>query len=88
MKNHFRESDVYGRLGGDEFVALLSSISVKEAEESIERFKRSLIEHNQSENRGYDISFSSGIIEYSPKNHTSIEDLIIEGDTLMYESKK
>ena len=88
MKSHFRDSDVFARLGGDEFVALLSSTSIEEAEEVIERFKKSLNIHNQKENRGYDISFSYGIIEFNQSTHTSIEELLDEGDALMYESKK
>jgi diguanylate cyclase (GGDEF)-like protein len=88
MKSHFRDSDVYARLGGDEFVALLSSTSVKKAEEVIKRFNKSLSEHNQKEKRGYDISFSYGIIEFNQKTHTTIEELLAECDALMYKAKK
>jgi diguanylate cyclase (GGDEF)-like protein len=88
MKSHFRDSDVYARLGGDEFVVLLTGTSVKEAEEVIERFKLSLSEHNQKENRGYDISFSHGIIEFNEQTHSGIEKLLSEADALMYEAKK
>ena len=88
MKLHFRDSDVFARLGGDEFVALLSSTSVKEAEEVIERFQMSLNEHNRKENRGYELSFSYGIIEFNQNKHTTVEELLDAGDSLMYESKK
>lgn len=88
MKSHFRDSDVYARLGGDEFVVLLTGTCVKEAEEVIGRFKESLSEHNQKENRGYDISFSYGIIEFNQKTHIGIEKLLSEADALMYEAKK
>ena len=88
MKNHFRDSDVYARLGGDEFVALLSNTSVKKAEEVIKRFNKSLSEHNQKEKRGYDISFSYGIIEFNQKKHTTTEELLAECDALMYKAKK
>jgi len=88
MNSHFRDSDVYARLGGDEFVVLLTGTCVKEAEEVIGRFKESLSEHNQKENRGYDISFSYGIIEFNQKTHIGIEKLLSEADALMYEAKK
>jgi len=88
MNANFRGSDHYARLGGDEFVALLSSTSIKEAETIIARFKRSLIAYNQQAKRGYDISFSYGIVEFNHGTQTTIEELIDEGDSLMYESKK
>jgi diguanylate cyclase (GGDEF)-like protein len=88
MNASFRESDHYARLGGDEFVALLSSTSIKEAETMIERFKTSLNAYNQQAKRGYDISFSYGIVEFNHGTQTTIEELLAQGDSLMYESKK
>ena len=88
MKTSFRDSDFCARLGGDEFVALLNSTSRKEAEEVIDRFSRSLSAYNQKANRGYDISFSCGIVEFNHETHGTIEALLEEGDALMYELKK
>ena len=88
MSASFRDSDIYARLGGDEFVALLSSTSIKEVEVVIDRFNKSLDAHNQQQKRGYDISFSYGIVEFNHEKQTTIEELLDEGDSLMYESKK
>jgi diguanylate cyclase (GGDEF)-like protein len=88
MNASFRDSDHYARLGGDEFVALLSSTPIKEAGKIIERFKASLIAYNQQAKRGYDISFSYGIVEFNHGAQTTIEELLDEGDSLMYESRK
>jgi len=88
MNASFRDSDHYARLGGDEFVALLSSTSIQEAGKIIERFKASLITYNQQAKRGYDISFSYGIVEFNHGTQTTIEELLDEGDSLMYESRK
>jgi diguanylate cyclase (GGDEF)-like protein len=88
MNASFRDSDHYARLGGDEFVALLSSTAIKEAGKIIERFKASLIAYNQQAKRGYDISFSYGIVEFNHGAQTTIEELLDEGDSLMYESRK
>jgi diguanylate cyclase (GGDEF)-like protein len=88
MKTHFRDSDHYARLGGDEFVALLSSTSIKEAETLMKRFKKSLIAYNKQAKRGYDICFSYGFVEFIHGTHATIEELLEEGDSLMYESKK
>ena len=88
MKSTFRDSDLFARLGGDEFVALLTSTSKQQTEEIIERFSHSLKKSNQEANRGYDVSFSYGIVEFNPEKHSAIEELLADGDSLMYEVKK
>lgn len=88
MKSSFRETDLFARLGGDEFVVLFSNASSKFATEAMNRFSKSLEEFNQKANRGYSISFSYGIVEFDPEKHDSIDALLTEGDTLMYECKK
>ena len=87
MKSTFRDSDFFARLGGDEFVALLSGTSKPQAEDVIEKFRHSLKRYNQEENRGYDVSFSYGIVEFNPEKHCAIEELLAVGDSLMYEVK-
>ena len=87
MKSTFRDSDFFARLGGDEFVALLSGTSKPQAEDVIEKFRHSLKRYNQEENRGYDVSFSYGIVEFNPEKHCAIEELLTVGDSLMYEVK-
>ena len=87
MKSTFRDSDLFGRLGGDEFVALLSGTSKQQAEYVIEKFSHSLKKFNQEANRGYDISFSYGLVEFNPEKHCEIETLLAVGDALMYEAK-
>ncbi len=88
MKSSFRNSDVFARLGGDEFVVLLSNTSKEQAEEIMVRFNRSLKEINQQANRGYAVTFSYGIVESNPEKYTAIDELLVNGDTLMYEVKR
>lgn len=87
MIKNIRDSDIFARLGGDEFVALLINTSEKGAESIISKFQASLGHYNKKANRGYDISFSHGIPKYNPKKHKKIEDLLAEGDLLMYQCK-
>ena len=87
MKSSFRETDLFARLGGDEFVVLFSNSSRESATDAIKRFSESLEEFNQKANRGYNISFSYGIVEFDPEKHHSIDALLAEGDSLMYECK-
>ncbi|KAF0866824.1 diguanylate cyclase [Pseudomonas sp. LD120] len=84
----FRESDVIGRLGGDEFVALLTGADSLETSAVMARLREVLDERNASPNRGYDICFSVGQIEYDPKRHAGIEALLADADKAMYLHKQ
>lgn len=84
----FRESDVIGRLGGDEFVALLTGSSPVEMTSIMARLQEILDERNATLQRGYDIRFSVGQIEYQPQRHESIDSLLAEADAAMYAHKQ
>ncbi len=88
MKSTFRDSDLFARLGGDEFVVLLTNTTEQLAKVAITRFGKSLEKYNKEANRGYDISFSYGIVEFNPDKHHTVEALLADGDSLMYERKK
>lgn len=88
MKDIFRDSDLIARLGGDEFVLLLSKTSTKQAEHVIDKFSQSLEQYNQEAARGYEVSFSYGIVEFDHTKHRTIEELLAASDSLMYELKK
>ena len=88
MKSSFRNSDFCARLGGDEFVVLLTNTSKQQAEKIIWKFNQSLKKYNQEANRGYDIAFSYGIVEFNPEQDPAIEELLANGDSLMYEVKR
>lgn len=83
-----RDSDLYARMGGDEFVILFINTTNDAAEDIIVRLQQSLKKYNQKANREYDIEFSFGIVDFDPDKHNSIEVLLEDGDSLMYEYKK
>ncbi|MCF4994681.1 diguanylate cyclase [Pseudomonas syringae] len=84
----FRESDVVGRLGGDEFVALLTGSSHVETTAIMARLKEILEERNARLQRGYDIRFSVGQIEYDAKRHDTVDRLLADADGAMYAHKQ
>ena len=88
LKEAFRTSDVIGRLGGDEFVALLSNADRRETQQILQRLDQVLIDFNNQACRGYDIAYSVGIIEFDAIRHQSINDLLADGDRLMYKQKR
>lgn len=83
-----RSADIVARLGGDEFVAFLPNANQRAAEGYIARLDETLAKHNRAADRGYEIQFSSGIVEFHPERHASIDDLLRAGDALMYASKE
>ncbi|MFJ2390464.1 sensor domain-containing diguanylate cyclase [Pseudomonas koreensis] len=84
----FRESDVVGRLGGDEFVALLTGSSHVETTAIMARLKEILDERNAKLQRGYDIRFSVGQIEYDSRRHDTVDRLLADADEAMYAHKQ
>lgn len=88
MQSVSRDSDVIARLGGDEFVIMFSDTSKETAEVVVKRFEESMDELCKQEALNYQISLSHGIVEYNPDIHSSIADLLNEGDKLMYAQKQ
>ncbi|MBT8437191.1 MAG: sensor domain-containing diguanylate cyclase [Gammaproteobacteria bacterium] len=87
LRKSFRDSDVFARIGGDEFVVLLTNSEKDHAADCVERFRGEVNAHNEQANRGYDISFSAGIVSMLPDHESMVEDLLREADVLMYEKK-
>ena len=94
LRRHFRESDLCARLGGDEFVVLLTNTDIARANELTRRLTAALqaspLEANPQgvDAVSYNLSFCHGVVEYDPQKHPSIDDLLEEGDQLMYQDKK
>ncbi len=88
MKQAFRSSDVPGRLGGDEFVVLLTNTAKDQAHNAVmERFRPALNAYLARVGFAHDIAFSCGIVEFDPEQNRTLEDLIAQGDSLMYQFK-
>jgi diguanylate cyclase (GGDEF)-like protein len=88
MESAFRDSDLIARLGGDEFALLQIDTSGEASKASVQRFQKEIDGYNLINKRGYDLAFSYGIVEYNADMHKSVEQLIRDGDTLMYKQKK
>ena len=54
----------------------------------LEKLEASLSQYNQDAHRGYELSFSYGIVQFDPEKHAGIDDLLEEGDALMYTCKQ
>jgi diguanylate cyclase (GGDEF)-like protein len=87
IKSSFRNSDILARLGGDEFVVLLTDTSKSSAEISMSKFQKVIDEYYAAVNHGYGISCSYGIVGYDLNRHMTIERLLDDADSLMFEHK-
>jgi diguanylate cyclase (GGDEF)-like protein len=88
LKKVFRSSDIIARLGGDEFVILSQMYSPEEDESVAQRLDTSFRDHNRKVQRPYSLSISFGSVIYRPGEQVLLEDLLAEGDRLMYDRKR
>jgi len=87
LKNSFRNSDVLARLGGDEFVVLLTDTTKTAAETAMRKLQKSIDEFYSKSNHGYSISCCYGIAGSDFNQHITVEKLLKDADSLMYEHK-
>ena len=88
LKRGLRNSDLFARLGGDEFTILLANTTCDDAELVIKKLSQSLKNYYDNSDHPYELTFSYGIVEFNPQTHQSIEELLHEGDALMYQKKR
>lgn len=87
LKGAFRDSDLFARMGGDEFAVLLTNTAKDFTWKTIARFAETLDDDSRRSNRRYQLAFSCGVVEFGQTKHPTIEELLADGDTLMYEIK-
>jgi len=88
LKQAFRESDIIGRMGGDEFAVLAIDTTDKTGEVLMERLHDCLDDYNRREGRNYQLSLSTGTAHYDPETPSTLDELVIQADALMYEEKR
>jgi diguanylate cyclase (GGDEF)-like protein/PAS domain S-box-containing protein len=87
LKGTFREADIIARIGGDEFVVLAME-TTKNGAEKLENRLQSILNAYNAGNQLYKLSLSVGIAYCAPECGYSIDELLMQGDQLMYEQKK
>jgi diguanylate cyclase (GGDEF)-like protein len=88
LKKTYRESDIIARLGGDEFVVILLETNENYFETIKSRLQKNITQYNEKREQDYRLSLSMGVTFYNPEKSFSIDELLAEGDKLMYEEKK
>ncbi|WKE65852.1 sensor domain-containing diguanylate cyclase [Gallaecimonas kandeliae] len=88
LQSFTRSTDVLGRLGGDEFALLLSDAFEVQARALVRSLERQLRQLAEEQRLCHGIHFDAGLVQYDPRVHDSLQDLLAEADGLMYECKR
>lgn len=89
LRKIFRSSDIIARIGGDEFTTLIVDPQSADIEKIINnKIQNSLKTHNKEMKRDYTLSVSMGFAHFNPKRPSSIDKLMAQADSLMYEDKQ
>ncbi|MDH4197071.1 MAG: PAS domain S-box protein [Candidatus Aminicenantes bacterium] len=89
LRTSFRDSDLFARLGGDEFVVLAMETERAQADFFCSRLEKKLALYNEQNRaaRKYDLGLSVGIVIWHPDLPVSLENLLAQADTRMYDEK-
>jgi diguanylate cyclase (GGDEF)-like protein/PAS domain S-box-containing protein len=88
LKETFRTSDVLGRLGGDEFTVLGAVENDGGIENLMARLEKKFEDYNALQACPYQLSISIGIAQLNPDGTQSMEDLLAQADSAMYQNKR
>ncbi len=87
LRKTFRRSDVIGRMGGDEF-AVFPLETTRDCVSGIEdRLRKNVVNFNKEKNNLFELSVSIGVSFYDPLHPSSIDELLVRADKVMYEEK-
>lgn len=89
LRESFRKADVVGRMGGDEF-AVVALDSGDESRTALEdRLQSAVKQTNEKQRFAFEIQLSIGVVVCEgTKSGATIESLLAEADTVMYEQKR
>ena len=88
LRRTFRACDTIGRIGGDEFAVFMLHDGNDAVGDIRSRLLGVIEEINATGARGYRLSMSTGLSEWTPDNPVSLEALMAEADRRMYRNKE
>jgi diguanylate cyclase (GGDEF)-like protein/PAS domain S-box-containing protein len=87
LRTAFRDSDIIARFGGDEFVVLALDCGDM-LQQLIGRVEAAIDAHNDAAARPYSVSMSLGSARLDPFAPVTLDVLMAEADTNLYEAKR
>lgn len=88
LKKNCRKSDFIGRFGGDEFLLIARISAPEDADKIVAHITGALAEANRAGRFPYELTLSVGCCISAPDARTTMDELINEADSKMYESKR
>ena len=82
-----RDSDIVARLGGDEFVVLFTDADSDGAAQIMTRLETALETRQKEAGLSFTVAVSHGVAAFDPDRYNSVEDVLHEADSRMYERK-
>jgi polar amino acid transport system substrate-binding protein len=83
IKDHIRESDIFGRWGGEEFVLILPNTPYEKALIVAEKIRK-IVESSDFD--GIDVTISVGVSEF--RKGDSVKSVVKKADLAMYKAKE
>jgi len=83
----FRDSDIIARMGGDEFAVILGNAPDSGIETVRNRLEKRLVEYNSRRDGSFRLAISVGLTIFDPAKPVTVDELIHQADTLMYQEK-
>lgn len=88
LRQTFRKSDIIARIGGDEFAIATMENGHDSAAIQMARLHANLKRHAVQNHYDQPLSLSAGVVRSNPREISSIEDLTMQADALMYLEKR
>jgi diguanylate cyclase (GGDEF)-like protein len=88
FRETFRDSDIIARMGGDEFAAILMNATDAGVTVAQNRLRKKLEEYNSRHDNSSHLAVSIGLAVYDPAKPCSLDELIRQADSRMYEEKQ
>ncbi len=88
LKGSFGKDDIVARISGDEFIAIaVNKASLDAAEETMVLIHDNFEEYNANSKKAYQLSISLGYAIYHEHADRTLDELINEADTMLYQNK-
>jgi len=88
FRETYRDSDVIARMSGDEFAILLIDMPEESLLASRARLNKNIAEFNSRPDGSYTLSASVGMAVYNHDSPCSVDEMLRQADTRMYEEKQ
>ncbi|BDU51718.1 sensor domain-containing diguanylate cyclase [Haliovirga abyssi] len=88
IHDSLRKEDIFGRYGGEEFLVILPNTSIEQAENVAEKIRKNIERTKYSNNNNsLNVTLSLGVSNIFIDNPKNIDNMILNSDIALYESK-